>query len=908
MRQTSKALKLRGAILTALVIALMMICAVALAASYPYTTTTNANVNMRRSASSSSVVLERIPNGASVEVTGASGNYYKVRYNNRTGYVVKQYLNAAPDAQATIAPPQQTTAEGYPYATTTNSQVNLRAERSTSSRRLASIPKGATVTVVSVSGSYAEVSYNGTHGWCLKKYVNLLTIVKPTATPTVGPTLAPAENSDSYTVLQLGSTGSRVQALQEALIELGFLTGNADGVFGASTQTAVMALQKMNDYPETGVVDQNLQAHIYSGKPKNAKGVKTDVKTLPPLTGINIYLNDRGQLVRDVQTRLKELGYYTGDITGVYDTKTRSAVMSYQKASGLTADGICGQITQAALLGSEAVPPQVTATPAPTASPSPAPTFRIPTATVRRGDSGENARLVQQRLKELGYLTGNVDGVFGSASQKALEEFQRRNNLTPDGAAGSDTYAVLFSYNALAAGQMPTAAPTSVPTPTTIPTAVPPAPTPTPAPITRDTVVIIRLGTTGNEVRRLQERLTQLGYYTANVDGICKLDDVAAIRVFQRYNSLAEDGVAGYDTQVKLYSLTAVTYTGDIAGGTVDTFTTLRKGMSGDQVKQMQDRLIALGYLSPGSADGYYGTATAEAVYAFQKANGLVRDGIAGQKTLNKLFSASAATATPAPTATPSVTVAPATQAPSNMILRQGDKNSSVKEMQERLIQLGYLTGKADGQFGSKTYAALVAFQRANALAPDGIAGQKTLALLNSSSAKATGSGITPAPTITPTPTTPPAPSIGAFRVTAANVKYENWYTVIKAKARTYPYATVYDFETGLSWQVHMFSLGAHADSEPLTAADTAKMEQAFGGNTWNPKAVWVVFGNGEIFIASTHSYPHEVQHIKTNNFPGHLCIHFPRTQAQVTAIGPYATSHQQEIDDGWARTRDMAR
>ena len=901
MRQTSKALKLRGAVLTALVIALMMICMSALAASYPYTTTTNANVNMRRSASSSSVVLERIPNGASVQVTGASGNYYKVSYNGRTGYVVKQYLNA-PDAQATIAPPQQTTAEGYPYTTTTNSQVNLRAEKSTSSRRLASIPRGATVTVSGISGSYAEVTYNGVSGWCLKKYVNLLTIVKPTATPTTGPTLAPAENTDSYVVLQMGSTGSRVQALQEALIELGYMTGSADGVFGATTQTAVMALQKMNDYPETGIVDQNLQAHIYSGKPKNAKGVKTDVKTLPPLTGINIYLNDRGQLVRDVQTRLKELGYYTGDITGVYDTKTRTAVTNYQKAVGLTADGICGRITQTALLGTDAIPPEVTATPAPTASPTPAPTFKVPTGTVHRGDSGDNARLVQQRLKDLGYLTGKVDGVFGSASQKALEEFQRRHNLKVDGTAGPDTYAILFSYDALAVGQMPTAAPTNTAAPTSVPTAIPTPVTPTPAPITRDNVVLIRLGTTGDEVRRLQERLTQLGYYTANVDGVCKLDDVAAIRVFQRYNSLKEDGVAGYDTQVKLYSPTAVTYSGDIAGGTVDSFTTLRKGMTGEAVRQMQQRLIALGYLAAGSADGNYGTKTAEAVYAFQKANGLVRDGIAGSKTLSKLYGSAAATATPAPTATPSVKD-PTIQIATNKTLRQGDSNSSVKEMQQRLIELGYLSGKADGIFGAQTYAALVAFQRANALSPDGIAGSKTLSALNSSSAKPTGAAST---TPAPAPTMVPAPNIGNTRISASNVQYQNWYSVIRAKAKLYPYATVYDFETGISWQVHMFSLGAHADSEPLTAADTAKMVQAFGGNTWNPKAVWVIFGNGEIFMASTHSYPHEVQHIKDNNFPGHLCIHFPRTQAQVAAIGTYATSHQKEIDDGWSRTQDM--
>ena len=895
MRRDQQGFKLHGGKLAAAIAALMLLCVTALAAAFPYTTTTNAKVNMRRSASSSAAVLERIPAGAAVEVTGESGNYFKVRYNNRTGYVVKQYLNEAPEAAVTIAPVQDTTATGYPYQTTTNDQVNLRAAQSTSSRRLASIPEGATVTVTGVSGSYAEVTYNGVSGYCLKKYINLKTIVKPTAAPTAGPTLAPSEDASSYITLQIGSTGNRVQALQEALIELGFLTDDADGVFGTATQTAVMALQSMNEYPATGVVDQNLQAHIYSGKPKNAKGVKTDVKTLAPIAGINIYLNDRGQLVRDVQNRLKQQGYYTGEITGVYDSKTRTAVVNYQKAAGLQADGVCGPKTQRALLGTDAVPDPET-TVVPTDIPTPAPTFQIPTATVRRGDTGENVRLIQQRLIDLGYLNGKVDGVFGSASQKALEAFQTKHGLKVDGAAGPDTYTILFSYNALSADAVPTPAPTSVPT------ATPVVATPTPEPITKDNVVVIREGTTGDAVRRLQQRLTQLGYYNATVDGVCKVDDVAAIRVFQRYNSLSVDGVAGYDTQVKLYSLTAITYDGDIAGGTVDTFTTLRKGMAGDLVAQMQERLIALGYLPSGSADGNYGTKTAEAIYNFQKANGLVRDGIAGSKTLNKLYGNSATAATPVPTSTPKVADT-TIQIATNKSLKRGDISSSVKAMQQRLITLGYLTGKADGNFGAQTFAALQAFQRANALAVDGIAGQKTLAALNSNNAKAAAGS--PA-AVTPAPTTPPAPNIGNIRISAANVQYENWYSVIRAKAKLYPYATVYDFETGISWQVHMFSLGAHADSEPLTAADTAKMEQAFGGNTWNPKAVWVIFGNGEIFLASTHSYPHEVQHINNNNFPGHLCIHFPRTQAQVTSIGTYATSHQKEIDDGWIRTQDM--
>ena len=137
-------------------------------------------------------------------------------------------------------------------------------------------------------------------------------------------------------------------------------------------------------------------------------------------------------------------------------------------------------------------------------------------------------------------------------------------------------------------------------------------------------------------------------------------------------------------------------------------------------------------------------------------------------------------------------------------------------------------------------------------------------------------------------------------------MQYANWYDKVKAVAKKYPYATVYDFASRIIWQVHIFSVGAHADVEPLTANDTARMERVFGGNTWNPRAVWVVFADGSVYIGSTHSMPHEVQHIKDNNFAGHSCLHFPRTQEQVEAIGPYATSHQTTIDAGWAATQKM--
>ncbi len=88
---------------------------------------------------------------------------------------------------------------------------------------------------------------------------------------------------------------------------------------------------------------------------------------------------------------------------------------------------------------------------------------------------------------------------------------------------------------------------------------------------------------------------------------------------------------------------------------------------------------------------------------------------------------------TPAPTDAP--TAEPAPKAPTYVTLRKGSTGPSVKALQEALISLGYLSDKADGNFGSNTQAAVVQFQAVNSLAADGIAGEKTQALLFSDAA-----------------------------------------------------------------------------------------------------------------------------------------------------------------------------
>ncbi len=883
--------------------------AAALAAEkFPYTTTTTDKVNLRRSASSTAVVLARVPKGESVTVTGKSGNYYKVTYGSHTGYILKTYLVPYEETADAKATPE--VVYGYPYQTTVNAKVNLRESNSQVSKVIRAVPSGASVTVLGETGKYAYMQYGSDVGYARKEYVNMKTVVKPTAVPTATPTPVPGSNGVGYVTLQRGVEGDAVVALQSALAELGYLNeAQIDGRYSDLTVSAVMSFQLRNGYPQTGVADPNLQAFIYSGKPLSTAGVKTKVKTLAPIDGVTIQSGNKGALVGTLQARLQELGYYSGGITKVCDANTVKAIKAFQSANGLKADGVAGTQTQALLFSGGAVSNGATATPAPTPTPTPAPTFQVPTGNVGNGSSGENARLVQQRLKDLGYYTGKVDGKFGSGSVAALKRFQSNNGLKADGVAGASTYAVLFSWQALAASETPTPAVVVTPTPTPVPV----TPTPTPAEITKENTVTVKLGVTGDAVLRLQERLTLLGYYQATLDGVCKADDVAAIKTFQKANGLTVDGVAGYATQVKLYSQSAVMYSGAIAAGTVSAATTLRIGSKGNDVTLLQQRLIELGYYT-GKATGTYDITTSNAVIAFQKANSLSRDGVAGAKTLTKLYSgtavkaSAAATPTPTPkaTATPAPAASAATAAPAAALntgttLKLGDNGTAVKQLQQRLIDLGYLTGKADGKFGPATFAALKAFQKSNKLSQDGIAGPKTLKALESTAAVAANGSALPTPTPTPVPKAP-----ANVKPSASQVIYANWYDKVKALAKKYQYATVYDYQTGLSWQVHMFSFGAHADAEPLTATDTAKMLQAFGGNTWNPRAVWVVLGNGEVYMASTHSMPHEVQHITNNNFAGHLCIHFPRTAAQVASIGPYATSHQTTIDEGWKVTQNM--
>ncbi len=351
----------------------------------------------------------------------------------------------------------------------------------------------------------------------------------------------------------------------------------------------------------------------------------------------------------------------------------------------------------------------VTTTPA---GVSPSPT----TMVLKLGATGPTVRSLQQRLKDLKYNIGSVDGDFGKTTEAAVKAFQARNNLYVDGIAGTATLNKLNSSSAL-----------------------PPRPTATPTPRATATPVIsqntfLRNGASGSDVRRMQQRLIDLGYLMGEPNG--RFDDMteAAVYAFQDRHTSYSDGVAGPDTLKKLYSSSARSTSSSV--GIIGT--SIARGLNNSSaVRRIQSRLKELNYYT-GNVDGDFGASTEAAVKAFQSANRLSPDGRVGSNTYQALFSPNAnrggnnATNPPAgqPTRIPNYVNVTPNPAGGYVTLREGNSGPLVRQLQQALKDQGYYTGTVDGLFGFGTTEAVKDFQRRKGLSQDGLAGQGTLRIL----------------------------------------------------------------------------------------------------------------------------------------------------------------------------------
>jgi len=146
----------------------------------------------------------------------------------------------------------------------------------------------------------------------------------------------------------------------------------------------------------------------------------------------------------------------------------------------------------------------------------------------------------------------------------------------------------------------PTPAPTPTPTPT-------PAPTATPKPTPDEDGTIYR-GDSGDAVRKIQKRLSELGYPVGRVDGVYGAQTQLAINLFCNAIHVREHNYIPVSVQKKLLAKNAPYY---------DPYLPLQKGDQGVSVLYMQEQLKKMGY-DPGKLDGIYGEDTVAAVAEFQ--------------------------------------------------------------------------------------------------------------------------------------------------------------------------------------------------------------------------------------------------------------------------------------------------
>jgi len=333
-----------------------------------------------------------------------------------------------------------------------------------------------------------------------------------------------------------------------------------------------------------------------------------------------LHEGDESPYVKEMQARLSDLGYYTGSADGKYGASTLAAVKDFQKNNNIQQDGIAGGGTQRIMFSDTAKASSGASVPAASAAAGAASqdtTPKISADTLRLGSRGDDVKALQQRLMELGYLSGKADGIFGASTEKALIDFQKRSSLTADGKAGKVTQNLLYSNGAKNADGTVASSSTSV------------------AGTEETTYTTLKKGVTNNAVKKMQEALQDLGYMTASPTGYFGSNTYDAIVSFQKANGLKADGVAGPETQRKLYGVNAKPAS---SPATVEkNYATLKEGMKSSAVTAMQKKLKELGYMSA-SATGFYGPQTKDAVKAFQKANSLTADGIAGNATLRKLY------------------------------------------------------------------------------------------------------------------------------------------------------------------------------------------------------------------------------------------------------------------------------
>ncbi len=251
-----------------------------------------------------------------------------------------------------------------------------------------------------------------------------------------------------YQALQRGDVGSSVYALQQRLRNLNYPISNLTGIFDDETASAVKLFYESYGLTASEVASVAMQRELYS-ETARAYGSTS-------VSDVNQSLNVMNSSdVAQIQSRLIELGYLSGEITGEDDAATQLAIKLFEEA--------CGQLPSGAVNTSILTLLQSGRAPG-------FDTLSGKYSNLIEGSSGEEVQRMQERLVELGFAMGTPNGIYGPATTASIRLFESANGLTQDGIGSAYMQAVLYSSFALNINGETVAAATAAPVVTASPT------------------------------------------------------------------------------------------------------------------------------------------------------------------------------------------------------------------------------------------------------------------------------------------------------------------------------------------------------------------------------------------------------------------------------------------------------
>ena len=801
----------------------------------------------------------------------------------------------------------------------TKDRVRVREAASTNATIIDNIVKDACVYITSsrTSGNntFIQVKYRSSDGtietgWICQNdgkttYVKILSTdqtkklfnvsggnlpSKKVGTFTAAERKASAANSDN-TYIRENASGETVKSVQTKLKVLGFYSGSITGNAGPKTVAAIKAFQNKNGLTADGIAGPQTLAKIDAAY--EAKGGTTASSS----GSSNVLsLNASGTAVSNLQKDLTTLGYYYAQITGHYGSKTEAAVKAFQKAKGLTADGVAGAKTLSAIA---------------TAVNNAGGSSSTSTSTnLKLGSTGTAVSALQQNLTTLGYYYGDITGHYGNLTQQAVKKFQKSKGLTQDGVASTTTLNAINSALKNAGidnGTTGTAGTT------------------------------LREGDKGTAVTELQTMLKALNYYYGDITGSFGSLTKRAVRKFQDANNLTVDGVAGPSTINKLRSLTGGSSSGDSgssSGSTVKTensygrttkdnvylrssYSTtssakasLDKGQKfriskiytvsgvkwyyvtvvvgnytykgyirGDMMENITAAEFGAGADNSGEQEtiGMIRITGNNVSLRYQPSTDANRVGTANTgdcfyyvDTVSGWFQTKAGywiSSSYAKVMTDAEVDAyiknNGGSGDTGSTYKYGSTGKTVTYIQTALTALDYYSAQITGHYGGKTADAVRAFQRDYNLTADGVCGPATLAEIRKAY-----SGSSSATT--------------EFKTTVYNL---SWFTnkangtisaIGIARNQT---AKLTDLTTNKSLNIHIQSTGNHIDVEPLTAADTTTLCEIYGVGSpssisYKRRPMLLTTSKGVQVVCSIYGQPHGAEDIENNNYDGQFCLH----------------------------------